>query len=323
MGQLELDGIVKKKISSIGSKIIEQKKVKRLSGKVITESGVCVDMRWFVTAREQGYIDPHYSQPKTLAGEKPKTNFDLENGETISVIDQMMELLKSEKQFLKHNYRDSKIEKNILYENIYAMTHEITHANERFHNKLKMTPSPYSTMFMQFMESMPSHLSAPYYLHVSKKEGRMRQVATRIRTKPIEYTVQRLNPTEGMLSDLLLREARGAYAKGHIPVLACCGHWCQSCRDLFVSMGDKLMIDTFKGVHIVKVDIDDWQSQLYDHGFAMRSVPHFELLNDAGKPCGMSITGAAWGDDDTARGIAPHLKKFFGKCREKTGRKNA
>ena len=141
MGQLEIDGIPKKKISSVGSKIIQQKKVKRLSGKVITESEVYVGTWWFVTTREQGYIDPHCSQPKTPAEGKPKTNFELENGETISVIDQMMELLKSEKQFLKHNYRDSKIEENILYENIYAMTPEITHANERFHNKLKMTPS--------------------------------------------------------------------------------------------------------------------------------------------------------------------------------------
>ena len=58
MGQLEIDGIPKEKTSSIGSKIIEQKKVKRLSGKAITESEVYVGTWWFVTAREQGYIDP-------------------------------------------------------------------------------------------------------------------------------------------------------------------------------------------------------------------------------------------------------------------------
>ena len=36
MGQLEIDGIPKEKISNIGSKIIVQKKTKRLSGKAMT-----------------------------------------------------------------------------------------------------------------------------------------------------------------------------------------------------------------------------------------------------------------------------------------------
>ncbi len=170
MGQLEIDGIPKEKISSIGSKIIEQKKVKRLSGQAITESEVYVGTWWYVTAREQGYIDPHYSHPKTPAEEKPKTIFEVENKQTISAIDGLMEYLKSEKQFLKHNSHDIKIPKEILRENILIMKSAITHANQRFNNKLKIAPSYYSIIFANFISSMSSHLSVPFYLHVRKKE---------------------------------------------------------------------------------------------------------------------------------------------------------
>ena len=171
MDQLEIDGVPKEKISTIGSKIIQQKKSKRLAGKAITESEVYVGTWWFITAREHGCIDPHYSHPKNSPTEiKPKTNHELENIETISVIDDMMEYLKSEKQFLKHNIHDSKIPENILRENILLMKNAITHANERFNNKLKIAPSHYSILFRQFLESMSSHLSVPFYLHVCKKE---------------------------------------------------------------------------------------------------------------------------------------------------------
>ena len=42
MDQLEIDGIPKEKISTVGSKIIEQKKTKRLTGNAVTESEVYV-----------------------------------------------------------------------------------------------------------------------------------------------------------------------------------------------------------------------------------------------------------------------------------------
>jgi len=192
MDQLEIDGVPKEKISTIGSKIIEQKKTKRLAGKAITESEVYVGTWWFITAREHGCIDPHYSHPKNETKEKPKTNFELENIETITVIDYLMEFLKSEKQFLKHNPHDSKLEKNLLRQNIYTMTNAITHANERFNNKLKIAPSHYHILFKDFMESMSSHLSVPYYLHVREKETFTAKQAGKIikanvKDMPFEY----------------------------------------------------------------------------------------------------------------------------------------
>ena len=170
MDQLEIDGIPKEKISTVGSKIIQQKKTKRLAGNAVTESEVYVGTWWFITAREHGCIDPYYSHPKNETKEKPKTNFEVENEQTISVIDAMIEYLKSEKQFLKHNAHDARIDSKILHENIFTMSNAITHANERFNNKLKISPTHYSILFRQFMESMSAHLSVPFYLYVRKKE---------------------------------------------------------------------------------------------------------------------------------------------------------
>jgi len=73
MNQLEIDGISKEKISTVGSKIILEKKNKRLSGKAIEEQEITVGDWWYVTAREQGCIDPHYSHSKNPAEEKPKS----------------------------------------------------------------------------------------------------------------------------------------------------------------------------------------------------------------------------------------------------------
>lgn len=170
MDQLEIDGIPKEKISTVGSKIIQQKKSKRLVGKAIDESEVYVGTWWYIVAREQGCIDSHYSHRTLEKEEKPKTTFEIENHATISVIDDMTEFLKSEKQFLKHNAHDASIDSKILHENIFAMSNAITHANERFNNKLKISPSHYSILFRQFVESMSAHLSVPFYLHVRKKE---------------------------------------------------------------------------------------------------------------------------------------------------------
>jgi len=145
----------------------------------------------------------------------------------------------------------------------------------------------------------------------------MEKTSLRIKKKPIKYSVLGINPSDGKLSELLLREARKAEEKGFIPILVCCGLWCEPCRDLYVGMANKRMIDAFAGVHIVRVDIDDWHGELHDNGFLICSVPHFEYLDGDGRPCDMNITGAAWGEDNTAESMAPHLLAFFDRCRSK------
>lgn len=149
---------------------------------------------------------------------------------------------------------------------------------------------------------------------VYTRTDHMVKTSRRVREKARNYSVQRVNPSEGTLHDLLLREIERAVSLERVPVMACCAHWCQSCRDLAKNMGDMRMIDAFDGVHIIQVDVDDWSRELFHNKLYVRTVPHFELLNDQAQSCGMQITGAAWGDD-TAGSIAPHLNDFFRRCR--------
>jgi len=194
MDQLEIEGIPKQKISAVGQQLVIEKKEQKLKSKGMSTDNVTIGTWWFVVAREKGCTDPNLGRPKlnNETKEKPKTNFELENIKTITVIDNMMEFLKSEKQFLKHNPHDIKLEKNLLSQNIYTMTNAITHANERFNNKLKIAPSHYHILFEQFMESMSSHLSVPYYLHVREKETFTAKQAGKIikanvKDMPFEY----------------------------------------------------------------------------------------------------------------------------------------
>jgi hypothetical protein len=66
MDHLEIDGVLKEKISAIGSKIIQQKKTKRLAGKAITESEMYVCTWWFVTAKGNTCIKRIHCNHHTL-----------------------------------------------------------------------------------------------------------------------------------------------------------------------------------------------------------------------------------------------------------------
>ena len=178
--QLEIDGIPKEKISTVGKKIIIEKKRERLrkTGSYTEDelNEVTVSGWYRDVMREVGCTDSKYSPHPTKNDDdndvesKPKGPYEEENCESIDVIDEMLDYLRSEKQFLKHYPHDKKIPKNILRENILVMRQAVTHANERFNNKLKIAPSHYSILFRDFLESMSSHLSVPYYLHVREKE---------------------------------------------------------------------------------------------------------------------------------------------------------
>ena len=170
--QLEIEGFDIENISTTIHNTIEQtiwnKKHKAL-GIPRTE------YKWtsgyfYKIMRQHNWVNPHYSHPDDPKIIPPPTKWEIENDESITVVKAMEAYLKSEKQFLKHNAHDSKIDAKVLHESNFLMHNAITHANERFNNKLKIAPSHYSILFRQFMESMSAHLSVPYYLHVRKKE---------------------------------------------------------------------------------------------------------------------------------------------------------
>ncbi len=173
--QLEIEGILTDQICSTASKLLVETKCKKTK---IPKEEIKMGGYFYRVYQSQDWTNQFYarrniSTESVPLGEQENSsisNFESENKQTISAIDVMMEFLKSEKQFLKHNSHDGKIPENILRENILTMKSAITHANQRFNNKLKIAPSHYSILFKQFLESMSSHLSVPFYLHVRKKE---------------------------------------------------------------------------------------------------------------------------------------------------------
>ena len=140
MGQLEIDGIPKESISTIGSQIITTKKKNRLQGKAITESEVTVGTWWYVTAREQGYIDPHYSHPKNSKDDdtpkKPSTKINI----------RYIDYLKRTKEIcdiaIKKLENSADIEKSLTIQQIKILNHEwnavLDIAENAFNEKTKV-----------------------------------------------------------------------------------------------------------------------------------------------------------------------------------------
>ena len=125
-----------------------------------------------------------------------------------------------------------------------------------------------------------------------------------------KFTLVRLRPSEGSLEELLKTEARKAQEAGRAPFVECDAAWCSSCQELNDSLGDKRMIDAFEGTYIIRLDIDEWESELPDAGFYVQGVPAFFQIDGEGKPTGYNITGAAWGEN-IPENMAPPLKEYF------------
>lgn len=125
-----------------------------------------------------------------------------------------------------------------------------------------------------------------------------------------KFTLVRLRPSEGPLGDLLKAEARKAQEEDRTPYIEVDATWCSSCQELNASLGDERMIDAFKGTYIIRLDLDEWKSDLSDAGFYVQGVPAFFQIDEAGRPTGHNITGAAWGEN-IPENMAPPLKEYF------------
>ena len=140
--QFEIEGITTDQICSTASKLLIEKKSEKTK---IPKEEIKMGGYFYRMYNSQNWTNQFFARNTTTTDDESvplgeqennsKTNFELENVETISIIDEMMEYLKSEKQFLKHNFHDSKIpentqRENTQRENTLIMKSVITHANE-------------------------------------------------------------------------------------------------------------------------------------------------------------------------------------------------
>jgi len=100
MHQLEIDGIPKEKISTIGQKIVIEKKrnIKKQQGASLEEiKKLNIGSWWFDVAREENYIDPKFSHPNATDPERkivPLSEYEKENSEYIEIINDTIKFLK-------------------------------------------------------------------------------------------------------------------------------------------------------------------------------------------------------------------------------------
>lgn len=109
MHQLEIDGIPKHKISTVGQKIVIEKKrnIKKLQGASLEEiKKINIGSWWFDVAREQNFVDPNKSHSATDPEQKivPLSKYEKENSEYIQIIKETKSFFDIALDKLKHNH---------------------------------------------------------------------------------------------------------------------------------------------------------------------------------------------------------------------------
>lgn len=127
---------------------------------------------------------------------------------------------------------------------------------------------------------------------------------------PDSFTLVTIHSSQGDLPSLLVFHASQAAQLNRKPFAEFSAEWCYPCKALAKSLSDDLMVEAFRGTYIIRIDIDEWKSQLARFGFNVLGVPTFFELDENGRPSGRLITGTAWGED-IPENMAPPLQKFF------------
>ncbi len=110
------------------------------------------------------------------------------------------------------------------------------------------------------------------------------------------------------LGAVLRAERETAAASGRCTVAQVYADWCGPCRELRASMDDPRMQDAFRGVHLVRLELGAWDSQLRAQHEEI-NLPTLYLVEPDGT-LGRSIDGSAWGAN-TAENMAPPLAAYF------------
>lgn len=148
-------------------------------------------------------------------------------------------------------------------------------------------------------------------------------------SQPVQYSgfkiVDLTTDGDRPFQELLIEEIKKGDDLGLTPVVEFGAIWCLPCRLVDVSLKHPKMQDAFKGVYLIRVDIEIWEDELQEAHFPIQSVPAFFATSLDGKPTGAVQFGANSGDLNSKAGelnnafaenAAPGFKAFFAKCRE-------
>jgi hypothetical protein len=136
------------------------------------------------------------------------------------------------------------------------------------------------------------------------------EMASDVSPAPDIFSVVELIPPQGDLNALLTVHAERAAELDRRPFVEFTAEWCPSCVLLEQSLEDERMTEAFRGIYIIRLDIDEWKSRLARTDFIVVGVPAFFEVDGDGQPTGRTLTGAAWGPD-VPENMAPVLQEFF------------
>lgn len=129
-----------------------------------------------------------------------------------------------------------------------------------------------------------------------------------------DFSFETLQPQGGPLGQQLAEWAKRARAAGRVPVVYLTAVWCPPSVMLEKSLGAPQMQRALGQVAAATFDVDTWGEELDRAGFSRGVVPVFFVIDEAGRPTGQKITGAAWGEN-TPENMGPPLEKFFAPIR--------
>lgn len=115
-----------------------------------------------------------------------------------------------------------------------------------------------------------------------------------------------LRPGDGPLRAQLVRERARAGAK--VFIVQTTASWCPPCKAIKRYASDPAMVKAMSGVHWVRVDVDDFATQLDGLGLEFSSIPSFVKM-DEGLKVTDAINGGEW-KDDIPENMAPVLSAF-------------
>ena len=127
----------------------------------------------------------------------------------------------------------------------------------------------------------------------------------------VAVAMTELAPSQGPLLPLLKREAERAKAKGLKPYVEFYADWCPPCKTLAASMNDPAMMQAFKGIYVIKLNLDDWHDQAKSSGYQVKFIPSFFAIEKEGRQTGTPFVAATWTKRTTPAAMAGELGAFF------------
>ena len=119
-----------------------------------------------------------------------------------------------------------------------------------------------------------------------------------------------LVPNEQPLAKRLAHEHSVAAKQGRKPYVMVYSDACPPCVSLRNSLNTSQMKEAFRGVHLILLDNEIWETHLDALGMKSGSFPRIHELTDNGQASPRVITGEAW-DEDIPKNMAPPLQHFL------------